>query len=244
MTNLQDVENKITSPGLKRIIISAGASLVDFGDVSPGLVMEMRHLTTAVSIAVRHHPVEIIKTQRVMAYSHQLYAVDKKLVQIQKLVVSLLKGSGYKYLAIPPDTMRSDGRLISKLYSLFPHKTAATCSGLGWIGKSGLLINKNFGPRLSWSTILTNAPLDTAVPVNNSRCGSCKSCVNICPAGAIEDREWFLGTDKPTVDYKLCGEYLEKNRKALGKAICGLCIMICPRGGKLPGRIDYDSLKN
>lgn len=222
---------QLTAESLKKTIIDAGATLVGFGDVSVGLAKEFIHLPLAISIAVRHFPMEIIKTPRVMAYSNQLVTIDKKLEHIQKMVVSILKKHGYKCLAIPPDSMRKDNRLIAKLYTLFPHKTAATCSGLGWIGKSGLLVNEHFGPRLSWASILTNAPLEiSARPYFTSQCRRCKSCINICPVGAIDDQQWIRGVIRPSVNYNLCAAHLERNRLVLGKAVCGLCMVACPKG--------------
>ncbi|MFZ5650467.1 MAG: 4Fe-4S double cluster binding domain-containing protein [Bacillota bacterium] len=221
----------ITTESLKRRILEFGATLVGFGDVSVGLAPELKYLSRAISIAVRHHPVEIIKTPRVVAYSNQLTAIDKKLEEIQKTVVCLMREQGYKCLAIPPDSLRSDNRFIARLYPLFPHKTAATCSGLGWIGKSGLLVNEEYGPRLSWATVLTNAPLEVSQePYYSSNCGSCKNCVKICPVKAIEDRLWVRGKSKHGINYDRCSQHLERNKKVLGKAVCGLCIIVCPKG--------------
>jgi len=221
----------ITTDYLKRTIIESGATLAGFGDVSAGLAPELRQLNNAISIALRHFTTEIIKAPRVIAYSNQLEAVDNRLEGIQKAVVYILRSYGYKCLAIPPDTLKADRRFISKLFPLFPHKTAATCSGLGWIGKNGLLINEQFGPRLSWATVLTNAPLKLAKkPYTYSRCENCNVCVKICPAGAVSDRLWIRGITEPGVDYDRCSEHLERNRKILGKAVCGLCIIVCPKG--------------
>ncbi|MHB8917027.1 MAG: 4Fe-4S double cluster binding domain-containing protein [Desulfocucumaceae bacterium] len=221
----------ITADELKSLIYNAGATLVGFGDVSEGLAGELSHLPTAISIAVRHCPAEIIGGPRVVAYSHQLEAVDSKLEQIQKTTVSLLRSSGYKCLAIPPDSLRQDKRFVARLYPLFPHKTAATCSGLGWIGKSGLLVNQLYGPRMSWATVLTNAPLETSArPIYNGRCGDCMNCVKICPVGAVSNREWTRGLMHSSVDYDLCRQHLERNRQVFGKAVCGLCIIVCSRG--------------
>ena len=49
---------------------------------------------------------------------------------------------------------------------------AATSAGLGWIGKNGLLINREFGPRLSLVTVLTDAAIDTDMPVEHCCAGS------------------------------------------------------------------------
>lgn len=220
-----------TTEQLRNIILKGGATVVGFGNVSAGLAKELNHLPVAISIAIKHAPVEIIKTTRVIAYSNQLTPVDLKLEQIQKTVVAYLKSTGYKCLAIPPDSMRVDSRFIARLYPLFPHKTAATCAGLGWIGKSGLLINRRYGARLSWATVLTNAPLEvTPEPYTFSHCGNCLNCVKNCPAGAIEDWQWIRGVNMTRVNYTLCGEYLERNKQLIGKAICGICVMVCPKG--------------
>ncbi|SFG24105.1 4Fe-4S dicluster domain-containing protein [Desulfotomaculum arcticum] len=222
---------ELTAENLKNLIIKLGGTLVGFGDVSVGLANELQHLSCAISIAIKHSPVEVIKTPKILAYSNQLIGVDKKLKLIQKTVVSILKSYGYKSLAIPPDSMRDDNRFIAKLYPLFPHKTAATCSGLGWVGKSGLLINEHYGPRLSWATVLTDAPLKVSdKPYLTSKCGNCKKCINICPVEAINDWKWVRGLIRPNLNYSLCREHLERNKQVLGKAICGLCIMVCPRG--------------
>lgn len=221
----------LTARDLRRLMLDAGATLAGFGDVREGLAEELRHMPCAISIAIRHYQEEIIKRPRVIAYSNQLEAIDHKLEAIQKMVVAVLRTNGYKCLAIPPDSLRPDKRLIARLYPLFPHKTAATCSGLGWIGKSGLLVNECYGPRMSWATVLTNAPLEVSGhPINASRCGDCSNCVKICPVGAIADRKWVRGSYYSSVDYSLCQQHLERNRSIFGKAICGLCIIVCPRG--------------
>ncbi len=221
----------LTNEAAEKMILRAGATLVGFGDIGEGLAEELKHMPCAISIAIKHSPVELVKRPRVIAYSHQLEAIDKRLEYIQKKVVSLLKGNGYKCLAIPPDSLRADKSFVSRLYPLFPHKTAATCAGLGWIGKSGLLVNERYGPRMSWATVLTSAPFKTSDrPIYCSRCGDCGNCVKICPVEAIDGGEWVRGASHASIDYRLCERHLERNRLVFGKAICGLCIIVCPKG--------------
>ena len=64
-------------------------------------------------------------------------------------------------------------------------KLAAHLSGLGWIGKSCLLVTPDHGPRVRWVTVLTDAPLrPTGAPLEQ-RCGECTACVDICPVHAL-----------------------------------------------------------
>ncbi|MCS5696843.1 4Fe-4S double cluster binding domain-containing protein [Desulfofundulus thermocisternus] len=224
----------LNSREIKKFLLEWGATLVGFGDVSRGLAGELRHLPVAISLAIRHPSPgrNLIHTTRGPIYSNRYQQVDLKLEQLQKRLVSLLKSHGFKCLAIPPDSHRHDTRFVARLYPLFPHKTAATCAGLGWIGKNGLLVNETYGPRLSWATVLTNAPLEVCTtPYVSGRCGKCRRCVEACPAGAIADREWVRDEGLvPHIDVEACRRQLERNRLLVGEDICGLCILACPRG--------------
>ena len=64
---------------------------------------------------------------------------------------------------------------------VFPHKTAATQAGLGWIGKTALFVSPRLGPRLRLATVFTDAELPVGEPVTEGRCGSCRRCVDACP---------------------------------------------------------------
>lgn len=202
------------SPELKKHLIRRGATLVGVGDVSEALSSDIGHLKRAVSIAV----------------NRGLGAETVRILNaLQKEAKDWLRGKGYRVLSIPPDSDRRSGKFISRLYELFSHKTAATCSGLGWVGKNGLIINKEYGPRLSWATVLTDAPLEPDIPVKTSLCGKCELCVKHCPSGAITGREWSLADPfAQVVLYEKCRS-LKKNRHVFEeKPNCGLCVNICP----------------
>lgn len=225
----------IDSEQLKAKIIEWGATLVGFGDVSTGLAPEFRHIPKAISLAIKH-PVDrgTYKCGSMTAYSNQHEEVDQVLESVQKKITTLLKSQGWRTLAIPPDSAKADGRLVARLYPLFPHKTAATCAGLGWIGKSGLLVNSVYGARLSWATVLTDTPLEVShKPIMESKCGSCSKCVNACPVSAIRDVNWKRGvTAEPFIDIKACADYMSYTAKVFHKYICGLCVLACPLGGR------------
>ena len=215
----------------KHMVKSWGATLVGVGDVSEGLAMEFRHLPVAVSLAVAHPSVArgIVSRKSVTAYTNCFPAVDAVLENIQKRIVSYLRSLGWRAFNIPPDTGKIDHSFASALYPLFPHKTAATCSGLGWVGKNGLLVTPEHGARLSWGTVLTNAPLTVAVtPYLRGKCGNCTRCMDLCPAGAITPDEWVRGSSGPKINIDACMQQLKENHRVLGTYICGLCVTVCP----------------
>ena len=117
---------------------------------------------------------------------------------------------------------------------MFSHKYAASLSGLGSVGKSGLFISNKFGPRVRLGTILTNAefPVENAVP--ECQCGECRECVKSCPAQAISGEIWKAGDDRSVIiDAKACSDYMKKAFQHIGRgAVCGICMRVCPKGKK------------
>ena len=75
----------------------------------------------------------------------------------------------------------------------FPHKTAATAAGLGWIGKTALFVSPEFGPAVRLATVFTDLDLPAGEPVTEGRCGDCTDCVDACPAGCGRDVAWRAG---------------------------------------------------
>ncbi len=195
-----------------------GAAVVGIAWLRGFLSGEIAHLDTALSIGVDRR------------LNEDTLSI---LVKLQKKAVRFLKSRGYRTLAIPPDSDRKKGTFISKLYSLFNHKMAATSAGLGWIGKNGLLISTDYGPRLSLATVLTDAPIEPDAPMEHSLCGSCTLCVEYCPSRAITGAEWSRSSPfVELVKLGACRSHKETKRLTDGKPNCGLCINICPYGRK------------
>lgn len=201
---------------LRNELLTHGAAVAGFAGLKGSMSGEIAHLETAVSIGV---------DRRLNEDTLIL------LMKLQKRAVRFLKSRGFRTLAIPPDSDREKGTFISKLYSLFNHKMAATSAGIGWIGKNGLLISPDFGPRLSLGTVLTDAPLAPDRPMEYSLCGDCALCVEYCPSKAVTGAAWSRSS--PLVELvrlSACRSYKETKRSTEGKPNCGLCINICPYG--------------
>ncbi len=197
-------------------LLHHGATVVGVADLRGYLSGEIAHMPRALSIGVDRRLNEDTLTL---------------LMKLQKRAVRYLKSRGHRTLAIPPDSDHRKGTFISRLYSLFNHKMAATSAGLGWIGKNGLLISPDYGPRLSLATVLTDAPLVPDAPMEHSLCGDCSLCRRYCPSQAITGAEWSRST--PFVELlrlDMCRTHKETKRRIAGKPNCGLCINICPYG--------------
>lgn len=201
---------------LRKELLGFGADVVGFAGLKGYMPDEIAHLEQAISIGVARKLNED--------------TLDI-LVKLQKRAVRFLKSRGYRMLAIPPDSDRKKGTFVSKLYTLFNHKMAATSAGLGWIGKNGLLISPDYGPRLSLVTVLTDAPFEPDEPIEHSQCGSCSLCATYCPSNAITGSDWSRSLPfVELVRLDACRSHKKAKRATYGKPNCGLCINICPYG--------------
>lgn len=58
-------------------------------------------------------------------------------------------------------------------------------SGLGWVGKSGNLINPRSGSFFFIATLIVDLPLVYDDPLAKDFCGTCTRCIDACPTEAI-----------------------------------------------------------
>ena len=106
----------------------------------------------------------------------------------------------------------------------------AAAAGIGWHGKSTMLIDERLGTWFFLAEILTTLelPPDSAV---RDRCGTCERCINACPTGAI--------TAPHKLDARRCISYLTIELKGsipmdlrplMGDRIfgCDDCLDACP----------------
>lgn len=103
-------------------------------------------------------------------------------------------------------------------------------SGLGWIGKNSLLLNKQMGSYFFLAEIICDVELEYDAPVKN-HCGTCTTCIDACPTDAI--------VEPYKVDGSKCISYLTiELKESIPSAFkgkmdnwmfgCDICQQVCP----------------
>jgi epoxyqueuosine reductase QueG len=164
----------------------------------------------------------------IYSYRGLYQAANATLDRASLMISKKIQNAGYKAYPIPASQTIDD----RKLEGAISHKLSAHLSGLGWIGKSCLLITPQYGPRVRFATILTDAPLKAGKQTKN-RCEDCKDCVDICPPKAFTGVA-FDPSEPRDVRFRAhqCRAYTQRRSQQLGEGICGLCVYICPYGLK------------
>ena len=142
--------------------------------------------------------------------------MHKKLKTLSNWLLSLSPGIQARYYA---DT----GPMQDKVW--------AQQAGIGWIGKNGNLITREYGSWVFLGEILTNLQLESDRP-HPEHCGTCTRCIEACPTGAI--------TEPFVVDANRCIAYhtIENRAEKLPERIasqmsgwvagCDICQDVCP----------------
>lgn len=148
-------------------------------------------------------------------------------------------GKDYHYIIKPKlktilqDIIETVGDVDARVFvdSAPVHERAwAAKSGLGWVGKNSLLINRSMGSFFFLAEIILDVELEYDGPIKDY-CGTCSKCMDACPTDAIP---------KPyVVDGSKCISYLTielRNEmppafkgKMEGWAFgCDICQDVCP----------------
>jgi len=181
-------------------------------------------LPRAISFALRVRPTscEGLDHGPNQAYVDAYRRVNDELVAIGEACVALLRAHGHEAVRVDDDA--PDGPTDPEI---FASKTAATQSGLGWIGKTALLVTPQYGSAVRLGTVFTDLELPCGTPVTAGRCRSCRLCVDACPASAGRDVTWRAGMPRHLLyDCASCDAY--QSTFPQYDEICGVCIWVCP----------------
>jgi epoxyqueuosine reductase len=137
--------------------------------------------------------------------------LEKAALEVQ----DYLERRGYPGLIIHPE----DEFDPVNRFGLVSLKVLAKEAGLGWQGRSLLIISPQYGPIHRLIAVATNMPLNAGHRMAG-RCGRCTLCIKKCPAGALT-LQYF--DDRPARR-----EDVLDITKCKGDDGCLVCLEVCP----------------
>lgn len=193
------------------------------GEPFPRAVSMVFPMTPAIMAGIRNGPNQ--------AYADEYTRVNRRIDALSAELAAAFRDRGWRAGALAasartdPVNIRGD----------FPHKTAATRAGLGWIGRHCQLITRRYGSWVRLGTVFTDATLATGPPAERSFCGRCMRCVTACPAGALTGAAWHPGLARARMlDVTACDQWKKTHYFQYRDGhTCGICSAACPYGLKV-----------
>ncbi len=102
----------------------------------------------------------------------------------------------------------------------FSHRCAAVAAGLGRVGWSGNVVTEDYGARVLFNSIITDAKLIPDAPMEKNPCNNCKLCEKACQSG------FFSRDEGETISIAGVEETIGK-RKSLAYCCCICGGMAC-----------------
>jgi epoxyqueuosine reductase QueG len=161
--------------------------------------------------------------------------INERLNQIALLLTNFLEERGYQTMYFPATYGGGYDQFIVMTkdsgFGPFSQRHAAVLSGLAEFGINNVAVTPQYGPRVRFNSVITEAPLEPNSLLEEKVClgESCGICVTECPPGAISvlrdiDSETFWVTPPARTDVPSCRESRNSN-------YCyGRCIRVCPVG--------------
>lgn len=224
---------------LKRFCLSLGISKFGVADLSPfqnnypvipgNLISSCSH-AISLAIALDNAIIDGIESGPTTAYAHHYVEINARLDQAAAALTAHIKELGFHAQALPASQFADPERLMGHI----SHKAVARMAGIGWQGKSLLIVSPEFGPRIRLVTVITDMPLQADSPLP-WQCGKCTECTDACPVGAIRNTtpvEGFFKSREDAIDLQRCYDQtmIHKRNPDLNANLCGLCMHACPWG--------------
>lgn len=207
---------------LRRKLDGLGPVLSGVGGQRPEPVEGAWSDITAVSIGLLYHEAEILAipegwvskppedgswNQYARAYTELNRLLNHIASQLAKRFGGVAEGP----------TLEGWVERVSHVNDYFPHcvshRAFAEAAGLGWRGRSGLIVTPEVGPTLRFATVFIPQRLS---PDNRDLpgCGDCHACLEVCPVL------------RPEEGYR---ERCRRRLRALGleDEVCGICVRVC-----------------
>jgi reductive dehalogenase len=170
------------------------------------------------------------------------YEMDYTLLNYYQTYINVgAIGMGYSRVAITNNFMAAFIRnlgykaITSTINRVALHTPMAMLAGLGEVGRHGMLITPQFGPRVRLGVILTDLPLVPDAPIEfgvTEFCNVCMKCADMCPSKSISKGERIpsVGSRSQianTIKWEMNPESCQLHWFRGGKD-CATCLSVCP----------------
>lgn len=214
----------------QKIALWGAADLQDFSTPRD----ETGHrLPFALSWAIPMNPQIMVSIQSGpnQTYADEYAKVNNRINELSGALAAEIKVRGFRAKPLAA----SDRTDTVSIKGDFPHKTAATRAGLGWVGRHCQLITRPFGSWIRLGTVFTDIELPCGPPIERNFCGSCTHCVEVCPAKALTGNAWYPGLPREEIlDVRACDQWKKEHYFQFHKGHnCGICSAVCPHGLKV-----------
>ncbi len=179
---------------------------------------------------------QVVKGNYYMQMGH--YVQDELLLYLASKIAWKLEDQGYP--SMPMATTGTRGLVQEEMewaQAFYPwsQRHAAVMAGLGEFGYSNIVITPEYGPRIRFNSIITEAEFEYSPLISQKVClrDKCRKCLEVCTAGAIQMREGinndqvFITTPSKT-DYRLCRMVDEHGTRTHRCFFYGMCLRTCP----------------
>jgi epoxyqueuosine reductase len=182
-------------------------------------------------IPMNSHIMARIRNGPNQAYADEYARVNHHINELSATLAAEIKVRGFRSKPLPASERTNKVNLTGD----FPHKTAATRAGLGWIGRHCQLITRPFGSWIRLGTVFTDMELPSGPPIEKSFCGTCMRCVEACPAKALKGNMWYPGLAREELlDVSACDQWKKEHYFQYHSGhTCGICSAVCPHGLRL-----------
>lgn len=166
------------------------------------------------------------------------YVHDELLVYLASKIAWRLEDEGYESMPMCTSTTRGISQAeMQWAQAFFPwsQRHAAVMAGLGEFGYNNIVLTEEYGPRIRWNSIITEAEFDYTPLISKKIClrDKCHKCLDACTAGAIQlrkgiDNDQIFITTPSKTDYRLCISYDERAMSTSRCFFYGTCLRVCP----------------
>jgi len=213
-------------PNLDQFIRKHGIETVGVADLSilfekepKAMDLVPRDFSRGIILGIRLEDAVIdqIEDRPTLLYFHMYRQANFTLDRTAFTLALELQRHGYRAIAVPASQLLDPGGRRPPP----PPRLLGHMAGIGWIGRPTLLVHPDYGARMRYASVITNAPYKAGAPTK-IRCQECRVCIEACPVQAIKN-------SSRKFDIDACFAKVNEFRKLpfIGHHICGICVKAC-----------------